>query len=241
MSVSSTLGQQINRAAFWSAVITLVTTVVSFFLPLDAPGGYEATVSERVAWLTANSGPFMIGWINQIVAMLALSGIFAGIAWQIAGTHPLRAILAATLVAISVVAFLIPKYMAVWTIPMLAEAIAAGSGSAASDMAQGLLPILNVSVPFSLYTSFDYLGFWLYSLVALLVARPLIQFSLSAKIVGITLGVFGVLYNGIVIAILAGVIARTQIEAYIMSAAGLLLIVTVATLFLFKRGAASTD
>jgi hypothetical protein len=124
---------------------------------------------------------------------------------------------------------------------MLAEAIAAGSGSAASDMAQGLLPILNVSVPFSLYTSFDYLGFWLYSLVALLVARPLIQFSLSAKIAGITLGVFGILYNGIVIAILAGVIARTQIEAYIMSTAGLLLIVTVATLFLFKGGVASTD
>ena len=239
MSVSSTLGQQINQAAFWSAVIALGTGVVAFFLPLDAPGGYEATVSERVAWLTANSGPFMIGWINQIVAMLALSGIFAGIAWQIAGTHPLRAILAATLVAISVVAFLIPKYIAVWTIPMLAEAIA--TGSAASDMAQTLLPILNVSIPFSLYTSFDYLGFWLYSLVALLVARPLIQFSLSAKIAGITLGVFGVLYNGIVIAILAGVIARTQIETYIMSTAGLLLIVTVATLFLFKGAVASTD
>jgi hypothetical protein len=241
VSVSSTLGQQINQAAFWSAVIALVTGVVAFFFPLDAPGGYEATVSERVTWLTANSGLFMIGWVNQIVAMLALSGIFAGIAWQIAGTHPLRAILAATLVAISVVVFLIPKYIAVWTIPMLAEAIAAGSGSAASDMAQSLLPILNVSVPFSLYTSFDYLGFWLYSLVALLVARPLIQFSLSAKISGITLGVFGILYNGIVIAILAGVIARTQIEAYIMSTAGLLLIVTVATLFLFKRGVASTD
>jgi hypothetical protein len=241
VSVSSTLGQQINQAAFWSAVITLVTAVVTFIFPLDAPGGYEATVSERVTWLTANSGLFMIGWVNQIVAMLALSGIFAGIAWQIAGTHPLRAILAATLVAISVVVFLIPKYIAVWTIPMLAEAIAAGSGSAASDMAQGLLPILNVSIPFSLFTSFDYLGFWLYSLVALLVARPLLQFSLSAKISGITLGVFGILYNGIVIAILAGAIERALIETYIMSTAGLLLIVTVATLFLFKRGMASTD
>ena len=89
--------------------------------------------------------------------------------------------------------------------------------------------------------SLDYLGFWLYSLFALLVARPLIQFSLSAKIAGITLGVFGILYNGIVIAILAGVIARTQIETYIMSTAGLLLIVMIATLFLFKGGMASTD
>jgi hypothetical protein len=40
---------------------------------------------------------------------------------------------------------------------------------------------------------------------------------------------------------LAGAIERALIEAYIMGTAGLLLIVTVATLFLFKRGMASTD
>jgi hypothetical protein len=179
MSVSSTLDHQINQAAFWSAAIALGTGVVAFFLPLDAPGGYEATTSERVAWLAANSGSFIIGWINQIVAMISLSGVFAGIAWQIAGTHPLRAILAATLVAISMVVFFIPKFIAVWTIPMLAEAIA--TGSAVSDMAETLLPILNVTVPFSLYTSFDYLGFWLYSLFALLVGRPLLRGSPNSE------------------------------------------------------------
>jgi hypothetical protein len=168
MSVSSTLDHQINQAAFWSAAIALGTGVVAFFLPLDAPGGYEATTSERVAWLAANSGSFIIGWINQIVAMISLSGVFAGIAWQIAGTHPLRAILAATLVAISMVVFFIPKFIAVWTIPMLAEAIA--TGSAVSDMAETLLPILNVTVPFSLYTSF-----------ALLVARPLLRGSPNSE------------------------------------------------------------
>jgi hypothetical protein len=212
---------------------------VTFLLPLDAPGGYEATTSERVAWLTANTGPFILGWINQIVSMVTLSGIFAGIAWQIAYTHPLRAILAGTLVLIATTAFFIPKFIAVWTIPMLAEAIATHSG--ASAMAQTLLPILNVSVPFSLYTSFDYLGFWLYSLVALLVARPLIAGSLSAKIIGITLGGFGLLYNGVVIAILARAIERPQIEAYIMSVAGLLLIVTIAGLFLFRDAPTSAD
>lgn len=157
MTTSSTLSHQINRAAFWSTVIALGTGVVSVFLPLDVPGGYEATASARVAWLAANSGPFILGWINQIVAMVSLSGIFAGIAWQIAGTPPLRAILAATAVLISMVAFFIPKFIAVWTIPMLAEAVA--TASPASDMAEQLLPILNVTVPFSLYTSLDYLGF----------------------------------------------------------------------------------
>jgi hypothetical protein len=236
LSVSSTLDHQITHAAFWSTAIALGTGVLSFFLPLDAPGGYEATTSERVAWLAANSGSFIIGWINQIVAMISLSGVLAGIAWQIAGTHPLRAILAATLVAISMVVFFIPKFIAVWTIPMLAEAIA--TGSATSEMAETLLPILNVTVPFSLYTSLDYLGFWLYSLFALLVARPLLRGSLTAKIVGITLGGFGLSYNGVVVAVLARAIAGPQIETYILGVSGFLVIVTISGLFLF-RGAST--
>jgi hypothetical protein len=237
LSVSSTLDHQINQAAFWATVIALGTGAIQFFLPLAAPGGYEATTSGRVAWLATNSGSFIIGWVNQIVLMISLSGILAGVAWQIAGNHPLRAILAATLVVISMAAFFIPKFIAVWTIPMLAEAIATGS-SAASDMAEGLLPILNVSVPFSLYTSFDYLGFWLYSLVALLVARPLVSGELSAKIVGITLGVFGLAYNGVVVAILARAIERPLIETYVVGVSGLLVIVMISGLFLF--GGATT-
>lgn len=239
MGTSNTLGQQINQAAFWSAAVALAAGVVSVFFPLDVPGGYEATASDRAAWLSANSGPFMLGWINQIIAMVSLSGVLAGLAWQIAGTHPLRAILAATLVAISMVAFFIPKFIAVWTIPMLAGAIATGSG--ASDMAQALLPILNVSVPFSLFTSFDYLGFWLYSLLALLVARPLMQSSVSSKITGAVLGVFGLLYNGVVIAILAGTIEGAEVAIYVGAAALILVFVLVASLFLFKGAAAPTD
>ena len=54
----------IHCAAFWSAAIFLGTTVLSFLLPLDVPGGYEATTPERVAWLSANTGLFIVGWIN---------------------------------------------------------------------------------------------------------------------------------------------------------------------------------
>lgn len=239
MIVSSTLDHQIHQAAFWSTAIALGTGVIQFFLPLDVPGGYEATTSERVAWLAANSGSFIVGWINQIVLMISLSGVFAGIAWQIAGTHPLPAILAATLVAISMGVFFIPKFIAVWTIPMLAEAIA--TGSAVSDMAETLLPILNVTVPFSLYTSFDYLGFWLYSLFALLVAVPLLGGSLAAKIVGITLGGFGLSYNGVVVAVLARAITGPQIEAYILGVSGFLVIVMISGLFLFRGTSAGSE
>ena len=95
-------------------------------------------------------------------------------------------------VLMSVVAFFIPKFIAVWTIPLLADTIA--SGAAGAELADPLLRLLNVSVPFSLYTSFDYLGFWLYSVFALLVAAPLYGEALSLKISSISLGVFGVIY-----------------------------------------------
>ena len=160
------LDGQIQQAGFWSAVITIATGLISVFLPLDVPNAYEATLADRVNWLNANSGLFILSWINQIASMLALSGMLAAMAWYIATWNPLRALLAAALIAFATMAFLIPKFMAVWTIPMLSEAIA--TQSTGYEMAQGLLPILNVTVPYSLYTSFDYLGFWLYSVFATL-------------------------------------------------------------------------
>jgi hypothetical protein len=237
MSASSTLDHQINRAGFWSAVAGVVTLVPSAFFPLDAPGGYDAEHADRVAWLAANSGAFITAWVVQIVSMLALSGVLAGIAWQISGKHPLRAIVAATVTLISIVAFIIPKFMAVWSVPLLAGAVS--TGAVGSDMAQQFLPILNVSMPFSLFTSFDYLGFWLYAVFALLVARPLLQFSLSAKIAGFALGAFGILYHGVVIAVLTGVIGQADIETYAMRVAGLLLIVVIAMGIYFKGAMAS--
>jgi hypothetical protein len=85
--------------------------------------------------------------------------------------------------------FIIPKFIAIWTIPQLVQAISTGATSA--ELADPLLRILNVSIPFSLYTSFDYLGFWLYAVFGLLVAGPLFGESLSSKVATICSGVFG--------------------------------------------------
>ena len=131
------------------------------------------------------------------------------------------------------------KFMAVWTIPRLADAIE--TGSPASEMAEILLPILNVSFPFSLYTSLDYLGFWLYSFFALLVALPLLRGASVAKLIGVMLGVFGVLYQGVVVAVLAGALESTEIELYVAGLYLPLLVVAVAALFLFKRASTSSD
>ena len=236
MTTKESLHEQICRFGLWSAVIALVTTIITFLLPLDVPSGYSALPSDRVAWLMENRQLFILGWINQIAAMLSLSGVFLAIAWCISEVNPLRACIAATVVLLSVVAFIIPKFIAVWTIPLLAEAIA--NDATGGAMAAQLLPLLNVSIPFSLYTSFDYLGFWLYAVFGLLVAMPLYQTSnqasLSTKITASIFGAFGLLYHVALIAMLVGSIAAKDIELWFISVAGLVLIAVIAALPIFK-------
>ena len=105
-----------------------------------------------------------------MIAMLSLSGVLAGTAWQIRETHPLRAFIAGAALLISVVAFIIPKFIAIWSIPQMVVSSATVAGD--SPVAEQLFQLLNPSLPFSLFTSFDYLGCWMYGASGLLVARP---------------------------------------------------------------------
>jgi len=232
MSTTVSLDHQINKLGFWSAITTIIVAVVSGFLPLDAPGGFGADHADRIAWFTANRGAFILGWANQIVVMLSSSGVLFCIAWQVSRNNPLRGIIAAVVVAMPVMAFIIPKFIAVWTIPMLADNISVGGTGA--QMADALLLILNVSVPYSLYTSFDYLGFWLWAVFALLAAGPLYGPTLSAKISAVCLGAFGIIYHGVFMALLLGNIDPEDIEYSFSAPAVLVIIVIVAMLFNFK-------
>jgi hypothetical protein len=239
VSTTQTLDYQINRLGFWSVIVAIATSFVTMIFPLDAPGGYTAEHADRVVWLSANRGAFIAGWLNQIVSMFSLSAVFFCGAWQVAGRNPFRAILAALFVAMSVMAFIIPKFIAVWTIPLLADTIA--SGAVGAEMSDSLLRLLNVSVPFSLYTSFDYLGFWLYSVFALLAAGPLYGETKSAKVASVSLGVFGGVYQILMVALFLGAIAPADIEAYFVGASMSLLFHIVAMAFIFKRAMASTS
>jgi hypothetical protein len=151
----------------------------------------------------------------------------------VAAKSPLRAILAALFVAMATMSFIIPKFIAIWTIPLLADTITAGAVGA--ELADPLLRLLNVSIPFSLYTSFDYLGFWLYSVFALLAAGPLYGETTSTRIAAVTLGVFGVVYQVLMVALFLGAIAPVDIEAYFISISMLLLIHLLAMAFIFKK------
>ena len=233
MKVESTLNQQISRWGFWAVIVFVITAVLSMFLPLDIANGYAATHADRVQWLQHNRGLFIAGWVNQIFSMFSLSGALAAAAWVAVVNNALRAILGVFFVAMATMAFAIPKFMAIWTIPMLADA--AASGSPGSAMAHSLLPLLNVSVPFSLYTSFDYLGFWLYAVFALLVAGPLYGDTLTAKIAAVSLGGFALLYHGCLLMLLMGGIDPKDIETYFIGTTLLLLVHLVAVGAVFKN------
>ena len=49
--MNAILDNQIRQLGFWSAVIFLVTVVVSLVLPLDVPNGLYAEHADRVIWL----------------------------------------------------------------------------------------------------------------------------------------------------------------------------------------------
>ena len=50
------LNIQMNRLGFWCAVICIATGLLAVALPLDVPGGYDATPEERLNWLAAHRG-----------------------------------------------------------------------------------------------------------------------------------------------------------------------------------------
>jgi len=209
-SESGVFSHQVSRFGLWCAVLCIVTAVIATFLPLDVPNGYTAAHEERLQWLTENRDAFVSAWVNQIVAMFSLSGLFLALCWRGRLKGPLSALVAAGAVAMATMAFVIPKFIAIWTIPLLANAEATGGTGAA--MATVLLPLLNVSVPFSLYTSFDYMGFWLYALFAVLMMKPLYGSGRSSKLIAILVGLFGIGFHGAFACLLLGVIQAPDIE-----------------------------
>ena len=190
MSNAQTLDRKVNKAGFWSAVILILAGVLSLFFPLDAP---EGPFADRMMWYSSNVNAFVTGWVIQMIAMLTLSSVFAAAAWQTRESNPLRTFIAGTALLFATVAFLVPKFIAIWSIPQMVAASSTVTANAA--VAEQLFQLLNPSLPYSLFTSFDYLGFWMYGVFGLLIALPLFRLSLSAKIAAVALGLYGLLYH----------------------------------------------
>ena len=231
MTDSQTLDDTINKAAFRTAIVLIVAGVLSAFFPLDAP---EGPFADRMQWYSTNVGAFVMGWVVQMIAMLTLSGVFAATAWQTRNSNPLSAFLAGIAVLMATVAFVIPKFIAIWSIPQMVDASTTVTANAA--VAEQLFQLLNPSLSFSLFTSFDYLGFWMYGVFGLLVARPLFRMTLSAKIAAVGLGLFGLLYHLLLIGVMFGSVSTAEIGPYAESM-GILLLAPVVSMAVFFRPA----
>lgn len=229
MTDSQTLDYTIIKAAFWSAVVLIVAGILSAFLPLDAPDGPFA---DRMIWFSSNVGAFVMGWVVQMIAMLTLAGVFAGTAWQVRKSNPVCVFVAGTALLISVVAFIIPKFIAIWSIPQMV--VASSTVSADAAVAEQLFQLLNPSLPFSLFVSFEYLGFWMYAVFGLLLARPLFRLSLSAKIAAVGLGLFGLLFHVLFAGVITGSVATADIGPYAESI-GILLLIPVISMAIYFR------
>jgi hypothetical protein len=230
MTDAHMLDHTVNKAAFWSAIALILAGVLSVFFPLDAP---EGPFADRMMWYSSNVGAFVMGWVVQMIAMLTLAGVFAGTAWQVRESHPVSTFVAGTALLISVVAFIIPKFIAIWSIPQMV--VASSTVTANAAVAEQLFQLLNPSLSFSLFTSFDYLGFWMYGVFGLLIARPLFRLTLSTKISAVGLGLFGLLYHILFVGVITGSVVTSDVGPYAESIGILLLIPVISMAVYFKK------
>ena len=210
MNTTAQLDSQINKTAYLSAIVLFVFTAVSMFGVYDAPAG--STAAEKVAWLNENNGAFVLSWVTQIIQVFTLTAVFAAICWKVFSVNPLAAVSGAIVLMLGTMAILITKGTELWVVPLAAQDLAAGSSGQEPGIT--LLSINSQSYPYSLTTYFDYLGLWLWSLFGLLVARPLLQFSISAKVAAISLGLFGIIYPVFYGFVVTGVIPQEEIINY---------------------------
>jgi len=223
------ISAQINSVAFKATVVVIVLGIVSLFLPLGAPG---ATQEEAAEWLINDLTAYMAGWIVQIILMFCTTTIFVGAAWQIYSTNPLRSILLWSLTSVSFIAFSITKFIAVWSVPLSARSLAAGSET--RDSAEAFLLATNPSVPFALAPTLDFLGFLIYGVMGIILFRPLLRLSTSAKVAAVSLFVYGIVVCLILGVAVTAIISQGEIWEYVDSSTFIFVVAVVALLFRFK-------
>jgi hypothetical protein len=218
-----------------AAFVFLITAVISLALPLEAP---VPTQSAAELWLNTEAGGYLFGWLNQVILMLASSVILLAAGLLIYSSAPLRAGAVWVLTLMSTLAFLISKFLSLWSVPLTVKAIAAENAVAGS--AQSILTTLGPSEAFGLVPSIDYLGFWLYGLIGLLLFRPLFRQSLSAKIAAIALLMYGILFHLVYVAVVIDLLGQSDVGDAFFLINFLVLIAVIALLFRFRGSRVDT-
>jgi hypothetical protein len=188
--------------------------------------------------LNTEAGGYLFGWLNQVILMLASSVILLAAGLLIYSSAPLRAGAVWVLTLMSTLAFLMSKFLSLWSVPLTVKAIAAENAVAGS--AQSILTTLGPSEAFGLVPSIDYLGFWLYGLIGLLLFRPLFRQSLSAKIAAIALLMYGILFHLVYVAVVIDLLGQSDVGDAFFLINFLVLIAVIALLFRFRGSRGDT-
>ena len=224
------LSVQINKIGIKAVIVVIATGVLSLFFPLDAPA---PTQEDAAYWLMNTVNGYVIGWLNQIAAMLGFSVVIAVAAWQIFDAAPIRAVTSWVFTFMATMAFFIVKFINIWSVPLMAKALA--SGSAESVNAEAFLTVLAPLIGFGLGPSLDYLGFAFYAVACLLIFRPLFRLSTSAKVTAIGFLLFGILFFLALAAPYIGLLGQDDMESAALVAALPLLVAFIALVFIFRK------
>lgn len=224
------ISTQINGIGVKAVIAIIVTAVLSLFFPLEAPAPNQ---NDAAHWLMNDMGGYVFGWLNQIAAMLALSFVVAVAAWQVVEKSPVRAVISWAFTLMATMAFFIVKFINVWSVPLMAKALA--SGSLESVNAETFLTVLAPSVGFGFGPSMDYLGFALYAIAVLLIWRPLYGLSKSTKIAAIGFLIFGILYFLVIAAPYISILGQADMEGAVVVSVIPLLVACIALFIRFKE------
>lgn len=221
---------EMNSIGAKAVIAIIITTIISMFLPLDAPAPNQ---NDAAHFLMNDAGSYALGWINQIAAMLALSFVIAVAAWQVIKEAPARAMISISFTLMATMSFFIVKFINAWSVPFMAKALASGAPESAT--AELFLTSLSPAVAFGIGPSLDYLGFALYAVACLVIVRPLYRVSISAKIAAIGFLLFGLIYFLVIIAPYFYLLGQSDMEGMVTVSALPLLISCIALYFRFRE------
>jgi len=193
--------QQLYRAAFWAAIISIITSILMLIIPMG-PSVMEA--GERIAWFEANLGVYLLAWGNQIILVCCGVPVMMGAGLCVFKRNPVSAIMAWIAGLIATAVFLIEKFVRFWGLTLMTKTLTQAPGGEKAGIAEINFQIWDGSTMFSFVDTMDYLGFWLYALFGLFLFYPLWKIKGAARIAGVMLLIYGIGYHVLLFGTLLG-------------------------------------
>jgi len=192
---------QFYRAAFWAAVICIVSSILMLILPMG-PSVVES--GERIAWFEANLGIYLLAWGNQMILVCCYVPVMLGAGLCVFKRNPVSSVMAWVAGLIAAAAFLIEKFVRFWALPLMTKALVHAPEGREAGLAEINFQIWDGSTMFAFVDTMDYLGFWLYALFGLFLFYPLWNIKGTVRIASVMFLIYGIGYHVLLFGTLLG-------------------------------------